>query len=86
VLTFILPWVYWHQQAQKTRQPQLKQGYLEAALLAKARLLDDGFTHSQSHAQQQQWIDWAIWMCAKFQRTSSTVEGRNGYLSSLDNS
>ncbi len=63
VLTFILPWVYWHQQAQKTRQPQLKQGYLEAALLAKARLLDDGFTHSHSHAQQQQWIDWAIWVC-----------------------
>jgi hypothetical protein len=83
VLTFVLPWVYWHQQAQKTRQPQLKQGYLEAARLAKAKLLADEFTQSQSQAQQQQWIDWAIWMCDKFQRTSSAVEGRNGYLSRL---
>jgi hypothetical protein len=24
-----------------------------------------------------------MWMCAKFQRTSSAVEGRNGYLSRL---
>ena len=33
--------------------------------------------------EQQQWIDWALWMCTKFQRTSSAVEGRNGYLSGL---
>jgi len=30
------------------------------------------FTHTETLAQQQQWIDWAIWMCAKFQRTSSS--------------
>jgi hypothetical protein len=60
VLTFVLPWVYWHQQSQKTRQPHLKQGYLEATRRALARLLDDGFTQSQSQAQWQQWIDWAI--------------------------
>ncbi len=33
--------------------------------------------------QGQQWIEWAQWMCAKYQRTSSAVEGRNGYLSRL---
>ncbi|MFM7573452.1 MAG: DUF6399 domain-containing protein [Snowella sp.] len=33
--------------------------------------------------EQQQWIDWAIWMSAKFQRISSAVEGHNGYLSGL---
>ena len=32
---------------------------------------------------RQQWIEWARWMCAKYQRTSSAVEGRNGYLSGL---
>lgn len=83
VLTVLLPWVYWHQQSQKTRQPQLKAGYLQAAQKAEVALLAHPFTQSLRQSQQQQWIDWAIWMCAKFQRTSSAVEGRNGYLSRL---
>ncbi len=33
--------------------------------------------------QGQHWIDWAQWMSSKYQRTSSAVEGRNGYLSKL---
>jgi hypothetical protein len=28
-------------------------------------------------------MEWAQWMCAKYQPTSSAVEGRNGYLSGL---
>lgn len=83
VLTYLLPWVYWHQQSHKTRQPQLKQGYQQAAHQAHQRLLANAFTQHLAHTQQQQWIDWAVWMCAKFQRTSSAVEGRNGYLSAL---
>lgn len=83
VLTYLLPWVYWHQQTQKTRQPQLKQGYQQAAQQADQRLLVAAFTQNLAHTQQQQWIDWAMWMCAKFQRTSAAVEGRNGYLSAL---
>lgn len=83
MLSVLLPWVYWHQQTQKTRQPQLKQGYQQAAQQAQARFLADGFTQTLHNSEQQQWIDWAIWMCAKFQRTSSAVEGRNGYLSAL---
>ena len=83
VLTALLPWVYWHQQTHLTRQPQLKQDYQQAAQQAQARLLADGFTQTLPDAEQQQWVDWAIWMCAKFQRTSSAVEGRNGYLSGL---
>jgi len=83
VLTYLLPWVYWHQQTEKTRNPQLKQSYQKAREQAHKRLLEAGFTQSLSNIQQQQWIDWAQWMCAKFQRTSSSVEGRNGYLSAL---
>jgi hypothetical protein len=67
----------------KTRQPQLKQGYQQAAQQAQARFLADGFTQTLPDSEQQQWLDWATWMCAKFQRTSSAVEGRNGYLSGL---
>jgi hypothetical protein len=83
VLTVLLPWVYWHQQTQKTRQPQLKQAYLHAAQTAEAALLAQPFTYSLCQSQHQEWVDWAMWMCAKFQRTSSVVEGRNGYLSRL---
>jgi hypothetical protein len=83
VLTALLPWVYWHQQTQKTRQPQLKQGYQQAAQQAQARFLAARFTQTLPHLEQQHWMDWAIWMCDKFQRTSAAVEGRNGYLSAL---
>lgn len=83
VLMVLLPWVYWHQQAKKTRQPQLKQDYLQASQKAEAAVLAHPFTLSLSQSQQQKWVDWAIWICAKFQRTSSAVEGRNGYLSRL---
>lgn len=69
---------------EKTRNPQLKQSYQKATQQAHKRLLADDFTQSLSDIQQQQWIDWALWICAKFQRTSSSIEGRNGYLSALN--
>jgi hypothetical protein len=83
VLNRLLPWVYWHQQTQKTRQPQLKQRYAQAAQSAREDFLAHDLTNNFTSLEQQQWVDWAIWMCAKFQRTSSAVEGRNGYLSGL---
>lgn len=83
VLTSLLPWVYWHQQTQKTRQPQLKQAYQQATQQAHERFLADDLTQTLSSEQQQPFLDWAIWICSKFQRTSSAVEGRNGYLSAL---
>jgi Family of unknown function (DUF6399) len=43
-------------------------------------------TQVLSSSEQQHWTSWAIWMCSKFQRTSSAVEGRNGYLSGLHHS
>jgi Family of unknown function (DUF6399) len=86
VLNYLLPWVYWHQQTQKTRQPQLKQSYEQAAKSAHERFVADDCTKNLTSSQQQIWIDWAIWMCTKFQRTSSAVEGRNGYLSDLHHS
>jgi len=76
----LLPWVYWHQQTER-RHTELKQGYHQATQQAHARFLAHSFTHTETLAQQQQWIDWAIWMCAS--STSSAVEGRNGYLVSI---
>ncbi len=39
VLTVLLPWSYWHQQADKTRQPELKQPY-QQGVQSKAVLAD----------------------------------------------
>ena len=86
LLDSLLPWVYWSQQTEKTRQPQLKQCYAQAAQQAHTRLLADSFTPSLTKIEQQRWVDWAVWLSAKFQRTSSAVEGRNGYLARLHHS
>ena len=81
VLTAMLPWVYWTQQAEKTRQPELKRRYLTAASGAFDVLIAHPFTERTDDLQQKRWQHWCLWMSAKYQRTSSAVEGRNGYLS-----
>lgn len=81
VLTAMLPWVYWTQQANKTRQPELKRQYQSATSVAFDALITHPFTERTDDLQQKRWQHWCLWMCAKYQRTSSAVEGRNGYLS-----
>ena len=83
VLTVLLPWTYWLQQADKTRHPDLKREYQEAANRGYEQLAAHAITQQMGVKQGQQWMDWAQWMSAKYQRTSSAVEGRNGYLSGL---
>jgi len=83
VLSVLLPWVYWTQQADKTRQPALKQRYQQAASTAFDRLFEQPATLQLDDTQRQRWVHWCQEFCAKYQRTSSAVEGRNGYLSKL---
>ena len=83
LLEAMLPWVYWNQQANRTKQPQLRQTYLQAAEQAQLALMTHPLTQTLSVEEQQQWWSWSIWMVSKFQRTSSAVEGRNGCLSQL---
>jgi hypothetical protein len=83
VLTVLLPWTYWQQQVDKTRHPELKGEYQKAANIASEQLSAHAITQKMGSQEGQQWIVWAQWMCAKYQRTSSAVEGRNGYLSGL---
>ncbi|MEL6456268.1 MAG: DUF6399 domain-containing protein [Cyanobacteria bacterium J06623_5] len=80
VLTAMLPWVYWTQQADKTRQPALKRQYQTAASDAFDALIAHPCTGQTDHLEQKRWQRWCQWMVAKYQRTSSAVEGRNGYL------
>jgi hypothetical protein len=83
LLGCLLPWVYWLQQVDKTQQPELKVHYQQAAEIAAQQLLAHPLTQSMPATERQDWIDWARWMANNYQRTSSAVEGRNGYLTRL---
>lgn len=83
LLTRLLPVVYWQQQLHKTKSPELRQTYQTAFTHAQNLYKQDSLTSTLTSAELQHWWNWAEWMVSKFQRTSSAVEGRNGYLSRI---
>lgn len=83
VLSSLLPWVYWQQQADKTRHPSLKRRYQDAASDAFETLFEHDITLKLTDQQRARWVLWSQEFCTKYQRTSSAVEGRNGYLTKL---
>jgi hypothetical protein len=83
VLGVLLPWVYWQQQMDKTHPPELKAHYQQAVNKAAHQLVSHPLTQSMPADARHVWIDWARWMANNYQRTSSAVEGRNGYLTRL---
>ena len=79
----LLPTVYWQQQIKRTKNPHLRKDYQTAYLKAKVFFQQHPVTLSLTQLDQEQWWNWAVWMVSKFQRSSSAVEGRNGYLSQV---
>jgi hypothetical protein len=79
----LLPTVYWQRQVEKTPTPTLKAAYQTAFQEAPATLLQPPLTATLTVAEFQTWQAWAVDLAAQFQRASSAVEGRNGYLSHL---
>lgn len=86
VITSLMPWLYWQQQLDKTRHPDLKQRYQIAVSQSYQALLIHPFTSQLTQVQWLYWLSWGQSMADKYQRTSSAVEGRNGYLSRLHHS
>ncbi|MDJ0691770.1 MAG: DUF6399 domain-containing protein [Xenococcaceae cyanobacterium MO_188.B32] len=82
----LLPEVYWLTQFDKTKNRDLKAVYQKAYEKAHQKLLAHQLTLTLNQVEVQQWRDWATQMVAKFQRTTSAIEGRNGYLSRLHHS
>ncbi len=80
MLGCLLLWVYWLQQVDKTQHPEFKARYQQAVDAAAQQVLNHPLTQSMPAAERQVWIDWARWMANNYQRTSSALEGRNGYL------
>ena len=79
----LLPFVYWEQQAEKTKTPGLKAIYQQADQQAKNALSAHLASISLQSDDYQDWLLWAKQQCTYFQRTSSAIEGRNGALSRL---
>jgi len=80
-LTCLLPAIYWQKQAERTKNPELKESYLNAFENAQLVLEQHPLTPALIHDKQL--LAWAEWMVSNFQRTSSAVEGRNGWLSQI---
>ena len=73
----------WQQQIKRTKNPHLRKDYQTAYIKAKVFFQQHPVTLSLTQLDQEQWWNWAVWMVSKFQRSSSPVEGRNGYLSQV---
>lgn len=84
LLKRLLPAVYWHAQLKKTKTPTLKSVYQRAFNDARATLVQHPFTSTLTPPAFEKWQAWATEPVAQFQRASSPVEGRNGYLSQLN--
>ena len=86
LLSCLLPEVYWLAQFSKTKNSALREVYQKAHEQAHRQLLAHELTLTLNNIEVDQWRDWASLMVTKFQRTTSAIEGRNGYLSRLHHS
>jgi hypothetical protein len=79
-LSILLPVVYWYQQIQRTHNPDLRKAYRGAYEKGYAFWQIHLLTQKMKKWQIQHCQEWAEWICAKFRRSSSSIEGRNGCL------
>lgn len=77
----LLPVIYWHDQLEKTRNPEMRKVYRAALRKAQAAYADHPMTPTVSKKELERWRTWAKWASSHFHRASSAVEGRNGLLS-----
>jgi hypothetical protein len=79
-----LPCIYWQNQIAKTDSKEIKKMYALSFQHSKELLDKHHLTNSMtSSSDKKVWDNWANEMCGFFQRTSSAVEGRNGWLSQM---
>lgn len=79
----LLPIVYWHQQLHKTKNPKQREKCKQAWQRAVHTWQADAFSATLPESELERWLAWAEWMVRKFHRSSSAVEGRNGFLSQM---
>jgi uncharacterized protein DUF6399 len=79
----LLPLVYWEHQAAHTRCARRKAKMRQALEVVHTTCHAHAITKQLAPQVLEEWKAWAAQRTMAFQRTSSAVEGRNGYLSQL---
>jgi Family of unknown function (DUF6399)/IclR helix-turn-helix domain len=79
----LLPLMYWQQQAARTRCPRRKAKMLQALQAIQAEWETHPITQQLAPDVLADWQAWAAERVKTFQRASSAVEGRNGYLAQM---
>jgi len=83
VQEYLLPLVYWERQAAHTRCPRRKARMVPALEAVHAAFDTHAITQRLAPQVLVEWQAWATERVNVFQRASSAVEGRNGYLSQM---
>ncbi len=79
----LLPMMYWHAQVSRTRCRRRKAKMQEALEEVRAAFERHAITQRLAPQVLAAWTAWATDRVKAFQRASSAVEGRNGYLSQM---
>ncbi len=79
----LLPFVYWAHQAAHTRCARRKAKMLRLLEVVRATFHQHAITLRMPPQVLAEWQGWATQRVKAFQRASSAVEGRNGYLSQM---
>jgi hypothetical protein len=79
----LLPLVYWAHQTTQTRCARRKAKLLQLQETVRAAFHQNAITRRMPAQVLEEWHGWATQRVKVFQRASSAVEGRNGYLSQL---
>jgi Family of unknown function (DUF6399) len=79
----LLPLVYWERQVAQTRCPHRKARMVQALEAVRTAFATHAITQRLAPHVLAAWQAWATERVNVFQRASSAVEGRNGYLSQM---
>jgi hypothetical protein len=83
LLYILLPVLYWHMQMEKTHNPDSRKKYKGVWKKSLSALQAHPLTPMIADEELKHWQEWAEWMVKQFHRSSSAVEGRNGWLSQM---
>ncbi len=82
-LAFLLPLVYWAYHVAHTSCARRRARMQEALEALRIAFEQHAITQQLAPEVLKEWQEWATEQVKAFQRTSSAVEGRNGYLSGM---
>jgi len=83
LITTLFPVLYWSRRIEQTKNPILKQKYHEAWKKATDNLHLHPLTAQLAQEELEHWLILGTNMVGQFHRSSSAVEGRNGWLSQM---